>query len=203
MLNWEPGEKPDRAEQIEAGKGFLKAIGMENAQAVFVAHDDKPTMRICTSSPAGSIPRPARHFRRKTISRTRRRGACNGTGSTAIKRESGLDTVAELVERRDYAALLDHFTKDRPTFSRRRSTARCGSAGSKDEQAQEFRRRADGAPVACRRCATRRAATWPATRRARSSKTKCASCATPPRSKPTRSTASRRRRSTALPSDSP
>lgn len=39
-LGWHPEQKPERAEMIEAGRAALKALGMEDHQAVFVAHND-------------------------------------------------------------------------------------------------------------------------------------------------------------------
>ena len=40
QLSWEKGLEPTREEMTDAAKGFLKSLGMENAQAVFVAHND-------------------------------------------------------------------------------------------------------------------------------------------------------------------
>ena len=39
-LSWEPGQNPTRDEMTAAAQGFLKELGMETAQAIFVAHDD-------------------------------------------------------------------------------------------------------------------------------------------------------------------
>ncbi len=39
-LGWHPEQKPERAEMIEAGRAALKVLGMEEHQAVFVAHND-------------------------------------------------------------------------------------------------------------------------------------------------------------------
>src|SRR4051794_12174135 len=41
MLGWRPGERPSREEMEEAARGALKALGMEKAKALFVAHDDE------------------------------------------------------------------------------------------------------------------------------------------------------------------
>lgn len=40
-LSWVPGEKPTRAEMMEAGEAALKAIGFQEHEAVFAAHGDK------------------------------------------------------------------------------------------------------------------------------------------------------------------
>lgn len=39
-LAWHPEQQPDRAAMIEAGRAALKALGMEDYQAVLVAHND-------------------------------------------------------------------------------------------------------------------------------------------------------------------
>jgi hypothetical protein len=40
-LNWAKGEQPTREQQFAAAQDYLKAIGLENAQAVIVAHHDR------------------------------------------------------------------------------------------------------------------------------------------------------------------
>ncbi len=39
-LSWEAGQEPTADEMRAAAHGFLKSLGMESAQAIFVAHDD-------------------------------------------------------------------------------------------------------------------------------------------------------------------
>ena len=39
-LAWEPGYEPSKDEMVEAARGFLEALGMNTAQAVFIAHTD-------------------------------------------------------------------------------------------------------------------------------------------------------------------
>ena len=39
-LAWEKGQEPTAAEMTEAAQSFLKSLGMENAHAVFIAHND-------------------------------------------------------------------------------------------------------------------------------------------------------------------
>lgn len=45
-LSWARGQTPDEAEKTEAAREFLKALGMENAQALFVEHTDKSYAHI-------------------------------------------------------------------------------------------------------------------------------------------------------------
>ena len=40
-LAWRPGEAPTRQQMEEAARAALKALGMENAKAIFVAHNDE------------------------------------------------------------------------------------------------------------------------------------------------------------------
>jgi hypothetical protein len=40
-LSWRPGEKPTREQMEEAARDALKTLGMGNAKALFVAHDDE------------------------------------------------------------------------------------------------------------------------------------------------------------------
>jgi hypothetical protein len=50
-LSWEKGQTPSADDMREAAQGFLKSLGMEKAQAVFIAHDDKahPHVHIVAS----------------------------------------------------------------------------------------------------------------------------------------------------------
>ncbi len=41
-LSWQSGLVPSADEMVEAGTEFLRAIGLDRALAVFVAHDDQP-----------------------------------------------------------------------------------------------------------------------------------------------------------------
>ena len=45
-LAWRPGETPSREEMEQAARDALKALGMENAKAIFVAHNDEDYAHI-------------------------------------------------------------------------------------------------------------------------------------------------------------
>ena len=45
-LSWKPGEAPDRAEMSRAVDESLKKLGMEDRQALIVAHDDTPHRHV-------------------------------------------------------------------------------------------------------------------------------------------------------------
>jgi hypothetical protein len=40
-LGWRPGEVPSREQMEEAAQAALKSLGMENAKAIFAAHNDE------------------------------------------------------------------------------------------------------------------------------------------------------------------
>ena len=45
-IAWHLGERPTKAEQIEAARSSLKAQGIEEHQAIFVCHDDEPQAHV-------------------------------------------------------------------------------------------------------------------------------------------------------------
>ena len=45
-LSWKPGETPDRAEMSRAVDESLKKLGMEDRQALIVAHNDTPHRHV-------------------------------------------------------------------------------------------------------------------------------------------------------------
>lgn len=45
-LAWHPDERPDRTEQMDAARSSLKALGLEEHQAVIVAHNDEPHAHV-------------------------------------------------------------------------------------------------------------------------------------------------------------
>lgn len=45
-LSWAPGEEPSREEMIGAAKDTLKALGMQDHEALFVGHNDEPHPHI-------------------------------------------------------------------------------------------------------------------------------------------------------------
>lgn len=138
MLNWEPGEKPDKAEQLDAANGFLKALGMENAQAVFVAHHDKDHHHLHIVA-SRIDPASGKTYSQKDDFSIAQAWGVQWDRAHGIERESGLHSVAGMVERRDYDGLLDHFTKDRPTFLAPTVNHAMRLGGLNDEQKAGFR----------------------------------------------------------------
>jgi hypothetical protein len=45
-IAWHPGERPTKAEMMEAARASLKAQGLEEHQAILVCHDDEPQAHV-------------------------------------------------------------------------------------------------------------------------------------------------------------
>ncbi len=45
-IAWHPGERPAKAEQIEAARASIEAQGLEGHQAIIVCHDDEPQAHV-------------------------------------------------------------------------------------------------------------------------------------------------------------
>ena len=45
-LAWHPGERPTKAEQIEAARSSIEAQGLEQHQAIILCHDDEPQAHV-------------------------------------------------------------------------------------------------------------------------------------------------------------
>jgi ATP-dependent exoDNAse (exonuclease V) alpha subunit len=138
MLNWDKGLTPDNAEKLEAGQSVLKALGMENAQAVFVAHHDKEHAHLHVVA-SRIDPTTGKTFSQKDDQIIAQAWGVQWDRQHGIKRDSGLDRVADIVERRDCDALLEHLTKDRPTFLVPTLNRALRFGGLSDEDRAEFR----------------------------------------------------------------
>jgi hypothetical protein len=45
-IAWHPGERPTKAEQLEAARSSLEAQGLEEHQAIILCHDDEPQAHV-------------------------------------------------------------------------------------------------------------------------------------------------------------
>jgi hypothetical protein len=138
MLNWEPSERPDQAEQIEAARSFLKHMGMENAQAVFVAHSDKDHSHVHVVASLIDPTTGLTYKRRDDFDRGQAWGV-QWDFAHGIERDSPAHTMAKMIANRDMGALLDHFTKDRPTFLEPTVNRALRLGGLDGEQRDTFR----------------------------------------------------------------
>jgi hypothetical protein len=121
-LSWEPGQSPSKAEMIEAAQSFLKSLGMENAQAVFVAHHDTDHKHIHIV--ASRIDPDSG----KTYSQLDDRTKAQAWALT-WEREHGqipqnekrraLHRLVDAIEARNGAAIVEALTERTPTFTAR------------------------------------------------------------------------------------
>jgi hypothetical protein len=118
-LSWGPGQQPSREEMLEAGQEFLKAVGLEKARAVFIAHDDTDHAHI--------------HVVASRIDPETRRTLNSDNDwikgqawAAQWEREHGqertpeqgrkLHALIDAVERRDPGAVVSYLTRDKSTF---------------------------------------------------------------------------------------
>lgn len=140
--SWEKGQEPSREDMLEAGKGLLKSLGMENAQAVFIAHDDTDHKHIHI------IASRIDPTTGKTFSQEDDFAKAQAWG-LQYEREHGLTPqnearrnlhkIVDAIEARDGMALVDNLTARTPTFTvRELDKALSLGTMTKDERA-EFR----------------------------------------------------------------
>ena len=121
-LSWESGQEPTAEDMAEAAQGFLKALGMENAQAVFVAHDDTAHKHLHI------VASRIDPLSGKTYSQLDDFAKAQAWG-LQYEREHGqisqnearrnLHKIVDAIEARDGAALVDNLTARTPTFTAR------------------------------------------------------------------------------------
>jgi hypothetical protein len=141
-LSWEPGQNPTRAEMVEAARGSLKALGMEAAQAVFVAHDDTAHKHLHI---VASRIDPATG---KTFSQANDHILAE-IWSLRYEREHGQipqnearqkqHRIMDAVEARDGAAVAEIFTERVPTFTARELDKALVYSGLTKEERTAFR----------------------------------------------------------------
>ena len=117
-LSWEAGQHPDRDDMDRAARSALKALGMEGAQAVFVAHHDTAYAHVHIIA---SRIDPATG---RTFSDTRDMQTAQAWGirwerendqRSASRKE--LHSLVDSIEQRDTGGLLDKLTKRESTFT--------------------------------------------------------------------------------------
>jgi hypothetical protein len=137
-LSWGDGQKPDRAEMIEAAQSFLKAIGLEKARAVFIAHDDTDHAHIHIVA-SRIDPETRRSLRMDYDKIEGQKWAVKWEKDHGQERNPAaginLHGLIDAIGKRDADAVLVHLTRDKATFSTWdvSKTLRYGDL-SKDEQ---------------------------------------------------------------------
>jgi hypothetical protein len=137
-LSWGDGQKPDRAEMIEAAQSFLKGIGLEKAQAAFIAHHDTDHAHIHIIA-SRIDPETGKTFSEKNDFITAQKWGVQWEKEHGQERSASagknLHGLIDAVNRRDADAVLAHVTRDKATFQKGEVT-RAISYGdlSQDEQ---------------------------------------------------------------------
>jgi hypothetical protein len=118
-LSWGLGQEPDAAEMLQAGQEFLKAVGLEKARAVFVAHDDTDHKHIHVVA-SRIDPETGRSLRMDYDKKAAQKWALQWEREHGQERtpEQGknLHALIDAIQNRDAQAVLSHVTRDKPTF---------------------------------------------------------------------------------------
>jgi Ti-type conjugative transfer relaxase TraA len=118
-LSWRPGEKPTREQMEEAAHGALDALGMGNAKALFVAHNDEDYSHVHI---VASRIDPATGYRYdlakswRTLSTWAERYEREHGGIVSTRRETQ-NELRDAIARRDAGDVLEILTKQRSTFT--------------------------------------------------------------------------------------
>jgi AAA domain/Relaxase/Mobilisation nuclease domain len=118
-LSWRPGEKPTREQMEEAAHGALESLGMANAKAIFVAHNDEDYSHVHII--ASKInPATGRAYDLKGSWRTLSSWALDYErehGGVISVRRQDMNELRAAIAERDAAGVLDAMTKQRSTFT--------------------------------------------------------------------------------------
>jgi len=140
-LSWEGGQAPSKEEMIEASQSALKALGMENARAVFVAHHDTDHrhVHIVASRINPETGKTYSDTRDKTISQAWALQWEREHDQVSEARRA-LHSVAERVQARDADGLLEHLTARQSTFTPRELDKALSYGGLDEEARKSFRK---------------------------------------------------------------
>lgn len=118
-LGWQPGATPTRAEMEEAAIGALDALGMKNAKAIFVAHNDEDYAHVHIVA-SKLNPDTGRAYDLKSdrlkLSAWAERYEREHGGIVCTRREDANELRAA-IDRRDAGDVLEIMTKQRSTFT--------------------------------------------------------------------------------------
>jgi len=119
MLAWRVGVTPTRAEMEEAAAGALKALGMEGAKAIWVAHrdEDHAHLHIVASK---INPDTGRAYDLKgdqfKLSKWAEKYEEEHGGVVCVRRQEA-NKLRDAIEARDAGAVLEAMTRQRSTFT--------------------------------------------------------------------------------------
>ena len=121
-LGWRPGETPTPEQMSDAARNALKAMGMENAKALFAVHNDEGYSHIHVV--ASKInPETGRAYDLREnylkLSRWAEQYERDYSGGIVCTRREEANELRDAVKDRDAGAVLDLLTKQRATFTAR------------------------------------------------------------------------------------
>jgi len=121
-LAWRPGEKPTIEQMEAAARDALKAIGMENARALFAVHTDEAYFHIhIVASKINPATGRAYDLKGNFLKLSRWAEEYERTqsgGIVCVGREEA-NELRDAIEKRDTDAVLELMTKQRATFTAR------------------------------------------------------------------------------------
>jgi Ti-type conjugative transfer relaxase TraA len=121
-LAWRPGEQPTREQMEEAALGALKALGMENAKAIFVAHNDEQYAHVhIVASKLNPATERAYDLKQSYVKLSRwaeQYERDHNGGIICIRREEA-NKLRDAIDKRDAGAVLENMTEHRATFTLR------------------------------------------------------------------------------------
>ena len=121
-LCWRPGEVPTREQMISTAQSALAAMGMQNARALFAAHNDEGYAHIHIV--ASKInPETGRAYDLKgnylRLSRWAETYEREHSGGVVCTRREEANQLRDAIEKRDAAAIVELTTQQRATFLER------------------------------------------------------------------------------------
>jgi Ti-type conjugative transfer relaxase TraA len=118
-LAWPPGENPSREEMEAAARSALKATGMENAKALFAAHNDEGYSHVHVVA-SKLNPDTGRAYDLKgnylKLSKWAEAYEREHGGVVCLRRE-GANELRDAISARDASAVLTSMTRQRATFT--------------------------------------------------------------------------------------
>ena len=121
-LGWRPGETPTPEEMAQAAREALKAIGMENAKALFVIHNDEAYAHLhIVASKINPATGRAYDLKENFLKLSRWAEAYERahSGGVVCSRREEANELREAIAKRDASAVLELMTKQRATFTAR------------------------------------------------------------------------------------
>jgi Ti-type conjugative transfer relaxase TraA len=118
-LAWKPGEKPTREEMEAAAKGALKSIGMENAKALYAAHNDEGYSHIhIVASKINPDTGRAYDLKGNYLQLSKwAEGYEREHGGVVCLRREGANELRDAITARDPEKVLESMTQQRATFT--------------------------------------------------------------------------------------